>query len=148
RLIFAYSYDVYSCSWKALPPNSLLREVSDMEICWISPFPFILVMEGLHLALKDAVHANLFHGSKVFRVSHFFYADDVVIISDWSSNVISILHDFYLALGLKVNTHKSNVFGIGVSSKEVSYLARGTGCTTGIFPFTYLGLPIGSNESY
>ncbi|GJY39484.1 putative RNA-directed DNA polymerase, eukaryota, reverse transcriptase zinc-binding domain protein [Tanacetum coccineum] len=104
----------------------------------LSPFLFILVMEGLHLALKDAVHANLFHGAKVgdsgFRVSHFFYADDVVIISDWSSidmdNIIRILHVFYLASGLKINIYKSNVFGIGVSSEEVADLARGTGCTT------------------
>ncbi|GJX87022.1 RNA-directed DNA polymerase, eukaryota, reverse transcriptase zinc-binding domain protein [Tanacetum coccineum] len=65
----------------------------------LSPFLFILVMEGLHLALKDALHSNLFHGAKVgdsgFGISHFFYADDVVIASDWNyrdmENIIRVL---------------------------------------------------------
>ncbi|GKB85929.1 putative RNA-directed DNA polymerase [Tanacetum coccineum] len=119
----------------------------------LSPFLFILVMEGLHLALKDAVQSNLIHGAKVgasnFRISHLFYADDVVIVSDWSprdmDNIIRVLQVFYLALGLKINIYKSNVYGIGVSTEEVSDMARVTGCAAGIIPFIYLGLPIGSN---
>ncbi|GKB63874.1 putative RNA-directed DNA polymerase, eukaryota, reverse transcriptase zinc-binding domain protein [Tanacetum coccineum] len=119
----------------------------------LSPFLFILVMEGLHLALKDAVQSNLIHGTKVgasnFRISHLFYADDVVIVSDWSprdmGNIIRVLQVFYLASGLKINIHKSNVYGIGVSSNEVSDMARVTGCAAGIIPFIYIGLPVGSN---
>ncbi|GJT61640.1 putative RNA-directed DNA polymerase, eukaryota, reverse transcriptase zinc-binding domain protein [Tanacetum coccineum] len=86
-------------------------------------------MEGLHLALKDALHSNLFQGAKVgdygFCISHFFYADDVVIASDWNhrdmENIIRVL--------------------------QVSDMARVTGCAAGSMPFTYLGLPIGSNMS-
>nr|GEZ33453.1 zinc finger, CCHC-type [Tanacetum cinerariifolium] len=33
----------------------------------------------------------------------------------------------------------------GVSSEEVTQMAQGTGCSSSSFPFTYLGLPIGSN---
>ena len=54
----------------------------------LSPFLFIMVMEGLHLTLKDSVHANLLYGAKAgdsgFCISHFFYADDVVTASDWN----------------------------------------------------------------
>ncbi|GJX81978.1 hypothetical protein Tco_0331459 [Tanacetum coccineum] len=56
-----------------------------------------------------------------------------------------MLHVFYLASGLKINIHKSNIYGIGVSNKEVSIMASSTGCALGSLPFTYLGLPIGSN---
>ncbi|GKE62829.1 hypothetical protein Tco_1513196, partial [Tanacetum coccineum] len=104
-------------------------------------------MEGLHLALKDAVQSDLIHGTKVgasnFCISHLFYADDVVIVSDWSprdmDNIIRVLQVFYLALGFKINVHKSNVYGIGVSTEEVSDMDRVTGCATGIIPFIYLG---------
>nr|GEY12754.1 cysteine-rich receptor-like protein kinase [Tanacetum cinerariifolium] len=51
----------------------------------LSPFLFIIVMEGLHLALKDAVSNDLIRGIKVgdtgLNISHLFYADDVVILS-------------------------------------------------------------------
>ncbi|GJV74974.1 hypothetical protein Tco_1506558 [Tanacetum coccineum] len=60
-------------------------------------------------------------------------------------NIIRILQVFHLASGLKINIHKSNVYGIGVSADEVSHIANNTGCTSGSFPFIYLGLPIGAN---
>ncbi|GJS26789.1 RNA-directed DNA polymerase, eukaryota, reverse transcriptase zinc-binding domain protein [Tanacetum coccineum] len=58
-------------------------------------FLFILVMEGLHLALKEAVQTNLIRGATV---------------------------------GLQININKSNIYGIGVSPKEVSVMARMTSC--------------------
>ncbi|GJR97829.1 RNA-directed DNA polymerase, eukaryota, reverse transcriptase zinc-binding domain protein [Tanacetum coccineum] len=44
-----------------------------------------------------------------------------------------------------------NIFldtGIGVSDVDVSSMASNSGCASGSFPFTYLGLPIGSNMSF
>ncbi|GJY47921.1 RNA-directed DNA polymerase, eukaryota, reverse transcriptase zinc-binding domain protein [Tanacetum coccineum] len=97
----------------------------------ILPFLFNLVMEGLHITL-----------------SHLLYADDVVITTDWSvydlDNIIRVLQVFYLASGLKIKIHKSNVYGIGVSNDEVSSMANNSVCASGSFPLTYLGLPIGS----
>nr|GEY23019.1 putative RNA-directed DNA polymerase, eukaryota, reverse transcriptase zinc-binding domain protein [Tanacetum cinerariifolium] len=47
----------------------------------LSLFLFIIVMEGLHYALKDAVSSGLLCGTKVgntnFNISHLFYPDDV-----------------------------------------------------------------------
>ncbi|GJZ96322.1 putative RNA-directed DNA polymerase, eukaryota, reverse transcriptase zinc-binding domain protein [Tanacetum coccineum] len=95
-----------------------------------SPFIFILVMEGLYCAMSNAVN-------------------DVIITTDWNfgdlDNIIRVLHVFYLASSLKINIHKSNRFGIGVPNGDVVNMARRTGCTSRIFPFTYLGLLIGSN---
>ncbi|GJV67471.1 putative RNA-directed DNA polymerase, eukaryota, reverse transcriptase zinc-binding domain protein [Tanacetum coccineum] len=83
-----------------------------------SPFLFIIVMEGLHMALSEASHSDLIHGIKIV---------------------------FYLTSGLKINIHKSNVYGVGVSDNEVHSMSNDIGCSTGSFPFTYLGLPIGAN---
>ncbi|GJV47496.1 RNA-directed DNA polymerase, eukaryota, reverse transcriptase zinc-binding domain protein [Tanacetum coccineum] len=110
-------------------------------------------MEGLHTALMEASHSGLIRGIKIgssnITLSHIFYADDVVITTEWSStdmdNIIRVLQVFYLASGLKINIHKSNVYGIGVSDIEVHTMANNTGCSPGSFSFIYLGLPIGAN---
>ncbi|GKA05773.1 putative RNA-directed DNA polymerase, eukaryota, reverse transcriptase zinc-binding domain protein [Tanacetum coccineum] len=100
----------------------------------LSPFLFVLVMEGLHAALMEATHSGLIRGINIgssnIILSHIFYAYDVV---------------FYLALGLKINIQKSNVYEVGVSDNEVSIMANNTGCTSGSFLFVYLGLPFGAN---
>ncbi|GJX30552.1 RNA-directed DNA polymerase, eukaryota [Tanacetum coccineum] len=86
----------------------------------LSPFLFILVME-----------------------------DDVIITTDWNAkdmdNIIRVLHVFYLASGLKINIHKSNIYGIGVNKDEVLSMASNAGCMAGDIPFNYLGLPSGSS---
>nr|GFB61367.1 putative RNA-directed DNA polymerase, eukaryota, reverse transcriptase zinc-binding domain protein [Tanacetum cinerariifolium] len=114
---------------------------------------FILVMEGLHGVMSNTINSGLIRdiklGSSDITLSHLFYADDVVITFEWNSgdldNVIWVLHVFHLASGLKINIHKSNIYDIGVSNEEVSSMASRTGCAAGSFPFTYLGLSIGSN---
>ncbi|GJS33128.1 putative RNA-directed DNA polymerase, eukaryota, reverse transcriptase zinc-binding domain protein [Tanacetum coccineum] len=119
----------------------------------LSPFLFIIVMEGLHMALNDGLAVNMFHGITVgspgMHLSHLFYANDVIVLSEWNlnvmENIIRILNIFYIAFGLKINIHKSNVYGVGVSSNEVEIMAFYTGCEAGFFSFIYLGLPISSN---
>ncbi|GKA42376.1 RNA-directed DNA polymerase, eukaryota, reverse transcriptase zinc-binding domain protein [Tanacetum coccineum] len=110
-------------------------------------------MEGLHIILQNAVCSGLIHGAVIGnsgqKLSHLFYADDVVIISEWNrqdmDNNIRVLHVLFLASGLKINVSKSKVFGIGVSSHDIEDMARDAGCGSGNVPFSYLGLPIGVN---
>nr|GEX53940.1 hypothetical protein [Tanacetum cinerariifolium] len=117
----------------------------------LSPFLFIIVIEGLHMALNDGIASNMFQRVRIGSNIHLFYADDVIILSDWNQNdvenITRILNIFYIAFGLKINFHKSNVFGVGVSNSEVVSMAAYTGCEAGCFPFSYLGLPIGFNMS-
>nr|GEY06819.1 NB-ARC domains-containing protein [Tanacetum cinerariifolium] len=110
-------------------------------------------MDGLHCAMSNAVNSGLICGIKLgssgIVLSHLFYADDVIITTDWNphdiDNIIRVLHVFHLASGHKINIHKSNIFCIGVSNDEILSMASRTGCAAGCFPFTYLGLPIGAN---
>ncbi|GKB28130.1 RNA-directed DNA polymerase, eukaryota [Tanacetum coccineum] len=60
-------------------------------------------------------------------------------------NIIRILDVFFLASRLKININKSNLYGVGVSSAEVANMAEGMCCSSSSLPFSYLGLPIGSN---
>nr|GEY59126.1 putative RNA-directed DNA polymerase, eukaryota, reverse transcriptase zinc-binding domain protein [Tanacetum cinerariifolium] len=121
----------------------------------LSPFLFIIIMEGLYVAISDSIHSCLVRGINIgssnITLSHLFFADDVVITTEWSShdidNIIRVLQVFYLASGLKINIHKSNIYGIGVSLEDVHLMASNTSCVAASFPFTYLGLPIGCNMS-
>nr|KAJ0192616.1 hypothetical protein LSAT_V11C800391510 [Lactuca sativa] len=55
------------------------------------------------------------------------------------------LECFHVSSGLRVNFHKSKVFGIGTSNHETSQWANILGCVVGALPFTYLVVPIGAN---
>ncbi|GJT14497.1 RNA-directed DNA polymerase, eukaryota, reverse transcriptase zinc-binding domain protein [Tanacetum coccineum] len=81
----------------------------------LSPFLFIIIMGGLHVALSYSVRNGLIRGINIsnsdINLSHLFFAGDVVITMDWS------------------NQNLDNIIRIFIGS----------------FPFTYLGLPIGSN---
>ena len=117
----------------------------------LSPFLFILIMEGLHLTLDAATRSQNIRGVTIGETifSHFFFADDVVILTEWGRNdlesITNSLHSFYLASGLKLNISKSNLYGVGISEDDLQEMAQITGCQAGSFPFTYLGLPIGKN---
>ncbi|GJZ16323.1 RNA-directed DNA polymerase, eukaryota, reverse transcriptase zinc-binding domain protein, partial [Tanacetum coccineum] len=112
-----------------------------------------MVIEGLLNAFEEAVGNGLITGVNInnstINVSHLLYAYDVIITTDWNAkdmdNIIRVLHVFYLASGLKINIHKSNIYGIEVNKDEVLSMASNAGCIAGDIPFNYLGLPIGSN---
>lgn len=66
----------------------------------LSPFLFIIAMEGLNISMKTVSDKRLFKGVKIPRteekISHLFYADDALFVGDWScsnmKNLARILH--------------------------------------------------------
>ncbi|KAJ0870075.1 putative RNA-directed DNA polymerase [Helianthus annuus] len=119
----------------------------------LSPLLFILAMEALHVVSVKANSLGIFDGVKTPNdgptISHLLYADDVLFVGEWSeknfNNLARLLRCFHLSSGLKVNFNKSHLYGIGVSNEEIGNMASILHCTTGSFPFTYLGLPVGGN---
>lgn len=71
-------------------------------------FFFILAMEELHVSMLDAIQESLFCGAKVgeldWVISHLLYADDIIFLGEWImdniSNIVRLLHCFYLVSGL------------------------------------------------
>ncbi|GKA96280.1 putative RNA-directed DNA polymerase, eukaryota, reverse transcriptase zinc-binding domain protein [Tanacetum coccineum] len=92
----------------------------------LSPFLFILAMEALNVAILKAQTLDIFRGAEVgidkVPISHLQFADDALIIGEWSTfnvqNLSRILTCFHLASGLKVNFNKSKLFGLGVPFNE------------------------------
>ncbi|XP_071708102.1 uncharacterized protein [Rutidosis leptorrhynchoides] len=71
----------------------------------LSPYLFLLVMEGLRLCLKEKVDSGEITGASIgsdVKISHLFYADDVVIISDWNRDgLLNSLQDYLWGANMK-----------------------------------------------
>ncbi|GKA50242.1 hypothetical protein Tco_0743315 [Tanacetum coccineum] len=121
----------------------------------LSPFLFILAMEGLHAFTCKAEEIRLFKGASIgwdnMNISHLMYAEDVIFFGQWSRinahNLICMLCCFFLISGLKINVNKSNVIGIGISDEEVSCMASVIGCGVAKLPLKNLGVSVGCNMS-
>nr|KAJ0219520.1 hypothetical protein LSAT_V11C300128370 [Lactuca sativa] len=91
----------------------------------LSFFLFNLVMEGLHIAVKDVINSPMIGGISV---------DDVVFVTEWNHlkvvKLSQVLNEFYLVSWLKLNMQKSNIFRVGVDWSDIQDVAS---------------LPIGSN---
>ncbi|GKA00908.1 RNA-directed DNA polymerase, eukaryota, reverse transcriptase zinc-binding domain protein [Tanacetum coccineum] len=119
----------------------------------LSPFLFILAMEGLHASIRKAVDVGVFKGASIGQgnlvLSHLFYADDAIFVGEWSQynayNLICMLRCFYLVSGLKINVNKSKLLGVGVSDVDVVDMAKVLGCGVSKLPMMYLGVPVGGN---
>nr|KAJ0209562.1 hypothetical protein LSAT_V11C400208020 [Lactuca sativa] len=119
----------------------------------LSPFLFIIAVEGLHIALESAKENGIFKGIRLPHrgpvISHLQYADDVIFMGSWSTenmkNLIRILRCFELSSGLKINMSKSKLYGFGVQNCELELVAHSFNCSIGSLPFTYLRLPVGAS---
>nr|GFB46584.1 RNA-directed DNA polymerase, eukaryota [Tanacetum cinerariifolium] len=116
----------------------------------LAPYLFILVMESLHLSFARIIEAGFFKGLNInntVTISHLFYADDAVFVGEWSDSnlscIMNVLHSFSLASGLKINTHKSHLLGVGVSHATIEDASASLGCSIMKSPFIYLGVPVG-----
>ncbi|GKA25379.1 hypothetical protein Tco_0711488 [Tanacetum coccineum] len=62
-------------------------------------------------------------------------------------DILTMLHCFSLASGLKINLQKSNLLGVGVTGSLVNEAAASIGCSVMKAPFKYLGVMVGGNMS-
>ncbi|GJY96332.1 RNA-directed DNA polymerase, eukaryota, reverse transcriptase zinc-binding domain protein [Tanacetum coccineum] len=153
KIDFEKAFD--SISWDFLLRVMHFMGFSDNWIKWISgclnSATSSILINGLHVAMEDAMAVGLYNGFKIntLNLSRLFFADDALFIGEWSRNniksLVAILDCFHKVSGLKINYHKSKLFGVGVPFDEVSLLASITGCNALVSPFNYLGLPIDYN---
>ncbi|XP_071713183.1 uncharacterized protein [Rutidosis leptorrhynchoides] len=117
----------------------------------LSPYLFIIAVEGLNSLIKHAIESNLYNGIEIGRykvlVSHLQYVDDTIFFGEWSrrnmGNLFKLLKCFEIFSGLKVNFSKSCLYGVGLKKESIEAMANYIGCRVGTFPFMHLGLPIG-----
>ncbi|XP_039688712.1 uncharacterized protein [Medicago truncatula] len=118
-----------------------------------SLFLFLLAAESLNV-MSALVMRGLFTpyaiGAQVnVLVSHLQFADDTLLVGvkSWANvrALKAVLLLFESIFGLKVNFHKSMLFGVNVNDSWLHEAAVVMQCKHGRIPFLYLGLPIGGD---
>ncbi|XP_035842190.1 uncharacterized mitochondrial protein AtMg01250-like [Helianthus annuus] len=118
----------------------------------LSPFLFLIVMEALSWILNKAKDIGVFKGINFSEdepdLTHLLYADDALILGEWTceniKSIARVLRIFYLCSGLRINLHKSNIYGVCTDDLEVDNMMEVLGCKRADFPFTYLGIKVGA----
>ncbi|CAK8576255.1 unnamed protein product [Lathyrus sativus] len=119
----------------------------------ISPFLFLIVVEGLMRLMRNEVNLRKFKGVKVGEMFHLEllqFTDDTMVLCDrkWTNfwSLKAILNGFQMASDLSLNMNKSWVYGMITSADflkaDVTFLAF----KVGNVPFVFSGLPVGPNH--
>lgn len=118
----------------------------------LSPMLFDLVGEVLHILFSKEESLGLISGIKLGNgpsISHLQFADDTVIFlsnPDHScKGVRIILIIFELLSGLRINFDKSYLFSAKKDDSKRQYWEDLIECQRGVWPFSYLGVNIGSS---
>lgn len=110
--------------------------------------------EGLSLLVNKAVMEGLLEaaelGAKKVRVPLLQYADDTIFLTSGdlanARAMRSILRNFELLSGLKVNYSKCSIMGLNVERRNLEVMADTLKCEVGSLPFSYLGIKVGGNH--
>jgi len=114
----------------------------------LSPFLFLLVVEGFHVMMDALVTNNIFSGYKVgpersLSISHLQFADDTLILGEksWANlrAMRAVLHLFAAMSGLQVNFHKSKLVGVNATQTWLLEAAVVLNCKVDSLPIFYLG---------
>ena len=87
--------------------------------------------------------------NNLLSITHLQFADDTLLIGDrsWANirALKALLLLFEATSSLKVNFHKSMLFGVNIHDSWLAEAAFVLNCKLGRLPFLYLGLPIGGD---
>lgn len=107
------------------PTDHICLEKGSLTGDPLSLFLFLIVANGLHVMMNTMVEQGMFtpytvaaHGN--VDISHLLFADDTLLagVKSWGNIHIlkSVLMLFEFVSGLKVNFHKSMLYGVNVAS--------------------------------
>ncbi|KAH0658710.1 hypothetical protein KY289_027458 [Solanum tuberosum] len=122
----------------------------------LSPFLFLITMEGLNSMIKTTNTRGWLKGFDVSRdgagsleVTHLQYADDTLIFCGVEEEQLKYLRVILVLFegvsGLHINWRKSFMYPIN-EVNNMSYIASILGGVVGTLPTTYLGMPLGAKS--
>ncbi|XP_074300982.1 uncharacterized protein LOC141632325 [Silene latifolia] len=86
------------------------------------------------------------------NLTHLYFVYDLLVFSrgDWEFMIIIVImttfSTFSAASGMRMNKHKSNVYGNGMARETMEKSAELTRLKVGKLPFKYLGIPISAKK--
>ncbi|XP_057860364.1 uncharacterized protein LOC131069069 [Cryptomeria japonica] len=121
----------------------------------ISPILFTIMAESLGRFIQKQVKDGLLRGLKptsaILICSHQKFVDDTILMgTSFVGEAIvlkSALNLYERASGQMVNRAKSSIFFFNTPEVRRKKIANILGCSDGVLPSTYLGLPLGSKPS-
>ncbi|XP_058751966.1 uncharacterized mitochondrial protein AtMg01250-like [Vicia villosa] len=118
----------------------------------LSPFLFVLVVEGLTGLVKNSMLSGDFQGfafSENCKVDILQFADDTLLVGEGSWKHVwamrAVLRAFELVSGLGINYHKSKLIGINSNPHFLEVVSLFLSCRLEESSFHFLGIPIGFN---
>lgn len=103
-----------------------------------------LLSKSYQGSLLEGVHVK----PNKLKISHLQFVDDTLIMCRPSEDQLMylrcVVRCFEAVSRLKVNLHKSRIFGVG-QVNNFGRLADCLGCSVGSLPTSYLGLPFGAS---
>lgn len=119
----------------------------------MSPYIFVVCMEVLTQLLTQVAARGIIkyhYQCAPISLTHLSFADDLLIFSKATSSSLqgikTLMDDFYLMSGLKVNYSKSEVFSSGVQSSLQVQLANLLDLQIGNLLVRYLGVHLISGK--
>ena len=140
------------------PTNFFRGEKGLRQGCPLSPYLFILIMEGLSILLSKSFTEHQILGikdSNLIKIVHLMFVDDVLLMSnvdpvEWQF-ILEVLQRFCSVSGLSINLSKSSVHHWGLSDTELHLLKVSIPLTFKNLSegFTYLGfhMKLGATSS-
>ena len=116
----------------------------------LSPFLFLLCMEGLHGLIEDAASLGELRGFSLCKIgpklTHLFFADDSLVFCranfEKCSNILKLLGVYEQSSGQKINKEKTTLFFSKSTPQATKDTVKGLlGVQEIIFYEKYLGLP-------
>ncbi|GKD00601.1 hypothetical protein Tco_1170875 [Tanacetum coccineum] len=116
----------------------------------LSSFLFIIVVEALCVAILEASNYGLYNGIELGPNNENVaqVGSEANSLLTWFCNSTWCAFDEIAkgyASGLRIKLHKNKLYGVGVGSLEVDWIARIVSCSSGCLPFVYLGLLVGKS---
>jgi len=115
----------------------------------ISPYLFVIAMEGLTLLMEEAAaspHFGYHPKCAAVKLTHLCFAVVLLVFSAASASsvttIIGALAEFEHILGLKANPSKSSIFLAGVAEDVKQNILNTLHMSEGTLPVKYLGVPL------
>ncbi|CAN1159330.1 LINE-1 retrotransposable element ORF2 protein [Linum perenne] len=119
----------------------------------ISPYLFVIAMQGLDYLFSEAAANNLFQyhpQCKNIKLTHICFADDLLVFTKANVTAITqvtvIMDLFHQASGLQLNPDKSDLYMAGVNRTIAGQIAAVAEFREGQLPMKYLGIPISAGK--